>query len=148
MLQRRCFADTAVSTQLKEPDWEAFGAIVTSDEGKRELATLRSQFAEIKTRLTTQSQVRMASGCAHKTVQSRPAHHASVAASILMWHGLSVMMSSCITQAPQEVKWDQFKDVEPVVLEGFKSAMSSASFVPGDFTSHQKHVMWQALVSH
>ena len=60
LLQSRCFADTAVSTQLKEPDWEAFGAIVTSDEGKRELATLRSQFAEIKTRLTTQSQVIMA----------------------------------------------------------------------------------------
>ena len=57
LLQRRCSAESAVSTQLKEPDWEAFGAIVTSDEGKRELATLRSQFAEIKTRLTSQSQV-------------------------------------------------------------------------------------------
>ena len=29
------------------------------------------------------------------------------------------------------MKWDQYKDVEPVVLDGFKSAMSSAISVPG-----------------
>ena len=57
VLQRRCFADSAVATQLKEPDWEAFQQIVTSDEGKRQLATLRSQFAEVKTRLTSISTV-------------------------------------------------------------------------------------------
>ncbi|CAL5229518.1 g12858 [Coccomyxa viridis] len=98
LLQRRCFAESAVSTQLKEPDWEAFGAIVTSDEGKRELATLRSQFAEIKTRLTSQS------------------------------------------QAPQEVKWEEYKDVEPVVLDGFKSAMSKLKIPKFDVTEHVKKV--------
>ena len=36
-----------------------------------------------------------------------------------------------ITQAPQEVKWDEFKDVEPVVLDGFKNAMASACSAPG-----------------
>ena len=80
LLQRRCFAETAVSTQLKEPDWEAFGAIVTSDEGKRELATLRSQFAEIKTRLTSQSQVWKDSACCarHKKLSQAPKKLAAV----------------------------------------------------------------------
>ena len=30
----------------------------------------------------------------------------------------------CLAQAPQEVKWGQFKDVEPVVLDAFKKAMA------------------------
>ena len=29
-------------------------------------------------------------------------------------------------QGPQEVNWDQFKDVEPLVLDGFKKAMAGA----------------------
>ncbi|CAK0787319.1 hypothetical protein CVIRNUC_010537 [Coccomyxa viridis] len=96
--QRRCFAEAAVSTQLKEPDWDAFQAIVTSDEGKRELATLRSQFAEIKSKLTSHS------------------------------------------QAPQEVKWGQFKDVEPVVLDAFKKAMAGLKIPKFDVTEHVKKV--------
>lgn len=97
-LQQRSFADAAISTQLQDPDWEAFQAIVTSDEGKRELATLRSQFAEIKGKLTTPP------------------------------------------TGPQEVNWDQFKDVEPLVLDGFKKAMAGLKIPKLDVAEHVKKV--------
>ena len=47
----------------------------------------------------------------------------------MAWHGLPIV-KFFVTQAPQEVKWEQYKDVEPVVLDAFKSAMASASPIP------------------
>lgn len=48
MLQQRGFAEKAVAAEF---DWDAFGSMIHSDEGKRELQTLRSTYLDIKQRL-------------------------------------------------------------------------------------------------
>ncbi len=47
--QQRGYADAAVAT--KANIWDELGELVTSDEGKRELATLRSTYADISQKL-------------------------------------------------------------------------------------------------
>lgn len=51
-IQRRAFADKAVATQV---DWDAISNLVHSDEGKRELVSLRTTFLDIQTRLSGMS---------------------------------------------------------------------------------------------
>jgi hypothetical protein len=48
-VQQRAFADKAVATQV---DWDAIGELVHSDDGKRELVSLRTTFLDIQSRLT------------------------------------------------------------------------------------------------
>lgn len=50
--QQRGFAEKAVAAQI---DWDAVSSLVHSDEGKRELASLRSTFMDIQQRLQTMS---------------------------------------------------------------------------------------------
>lgn len=47
--QQRCLADAAVATKVSI--WDELGDLVTSDDGKRELATLRSTYADISLKL-------------------------------------------------------------------------------------------------
>ena len=47
-----------MAVKLPEPDWEAFNALVSSDEGKREVSSLRSAFNETKKKLETMGTVR------------------------------------------------------------------------------------------
>ena len=54
--QQRCYADAAVAT--KANIWDELGELVTSDEGKRELATLRSTYADISQKLAKMAAVR------------------------------------------------------------------------------------------
>lgn len=56
--QLRGFAEQAVAVALKEPDWDAFYALVSSDEGKREVGSLRSAFNETKKQLEKMGTVR------------------------------------------------------------------------------------------
>lgn len=55
----------------------------------------------------------------------------------MLWSDYSVldmdMAHACLRtqphlamQGPQEVNWDQYKDVEPLVLDGFRKAMAGA----------------------
>lgn len=46
----RSFAEKAVA---KEMDWEALGEMIHSDEGKRELASLRSTFFDVHSKLSS-----------------------------------------------------------------------------------------------
>lgn len=52
----RSFADAA-KPAAADFDWDAFGALVHSDEGKRELQTLRSTYLDIKQRLGNMAKV-------------------------------------------------------------------------------------------
>jgi hypothetical protein len=56
LLGRRGYAEKAVAGA--DLDWEALSSMVHSDEGKRELASLRTTFLDIKQRISTMSQVR------------------------------------------------------------------------------------------
>ena len=47
---QRSFAEKAVAV---EADWDAIGGLVHSDEGKRELASLRSTYLDIQARLSS-----------------------------------------------------------------------------------------------
>ena len=47
--QTRAFAEKAVAAEV---DWDSISALIHSDEGKRELASLRSTFFDIQSRLT------------------------------------------------------------------------------------------------
>jgi hypothetical protein len=51
-IQQRAFADKAVATQV---DWDAISNLVHSDEGKRELVSLRTTFLDIQSRLSVMS---------------------------------------------------------------------------------------------
>jgi hypothetical protein len=46
--QQRGFAEKAVAAEV---DWDSINALVHSDEGKREMASLRSTFLDIQARL-------------------------------------------------------------------------------------------------
>jgi len=48
-MQQRAFAEKAVAAEV---DWDSISNLIHSDEGKRELASLRSTFLDIQTRLT------------------------------------------------------------------------------------------------
>ncbi|EFN57368.1 hypothetical protein CHLNCDRAFT_56064 [Chlorella variabilis] len=48
--QQRCFAEGAVAPQTTV--WDELSDLVTSDDGKRELATLRSSYVDIAQKLT------------------------------------------------------------------------------------------------
>lgn len=54
--QQRTYADAAVAT--KANIWDELGDLVTSDEGKRELATLRSTYTDIAQKLAKMAAVR------------------------------------------------------------------------------------------
>lgn len=49
--QQRCFAEGAVATQTTV--WDELGGLVSSDEGKRELAALRSTYVDIAGKLAS-----------------------------------------------------------------------------------------------
>ncbi|KAG7675294.1 hypothetical protein Ndes2526B_g08165 [Nannochloris sp. 'desiccata'] len=51
-IQQRAFADKAVATQV---DWDAISNLVHSDDGKRELVSLRTTFLDIQSRLSGMS---------------------------------------------------------------------------------------------
>ena len=51
MQQQRCFAEGAVATQTTV--WDELGGLVSSDEGKRELAALRSTYVDIAGKLAS-----------------------------------------------------------------------------------------------
>lgn len=53
--QQRCFAEAAVATETNI--WDQLGELVTTDEGKRELAALRSTFSEINQKLAGMAKV-------------------------------------------------------------------------------------------
>ncbi len=42
---------------VKEPDWDTFYSLVTSDEAKREVGSLRAQFNELRQKLSKPSTV-------------------------------------------------------------------------------------------
>ena len=54
----RAFAEQAVAVKLTEPDWDTFYELVSSDEGKREISSLRSAFNETKKDLEKMGLVR------------------------------------------------------------------------------------------
>lgn len=54
--QQRSFAEAAVATRTTI--WDELGELVTSDEGKRELATLRSTYVDIASKLAEMAKVR------------------------------------------------------------------------------------------
>lgn len=47
----------ASEVAVKEPDWDTFYSLVTSDEAKREVGSLRTQFNELRQKLSTPSTV-------------------------------------------------------------------------------------------
>ena len=121
--QQRLYA-TESALAVKEPDWDSLSSLITSDEAKRELAGLRSQFGELRSKLASQTHVR----------------HLQVRLSSLGWltvmcgqepvpgtcfSGLTVL--SWDMQAPKEVKWDDYKEVDPPILDTFKKAFASAT---------------------
>lgn len=55
MQQQRCFAEGAVATQTTV--WDELGGLVSSDEGKRELAALRSTYVDIAGKLASLAKV-------------------------------------------------------------------------------------------
>ena len=52
--QQRYFADKAVAVDM---DWDSITALIHSDEGKREVTSLRSAYSDIKQRLETLAKV-------------------------------------------------------------------------------------------
>ena len=52
-VQQRSFAEKAVATEV---DWDAISGLIHSDEGKRELVSLRTTFLDIQSRLASMSQ--------------------------------------------------------------------------------------------
>lgn len=58
--QQRSFAEGAVATQTNV--WDELGDLVTSDEGKRELAVLRSTYVDIAGKLASMAKVRSRPG--------------------------------------------------------------------------------------
>lgn len=53
--QSRAFAEKAVAAEI---DWDAISGAIHSDEGKRELASLRSTFFDVQNRLHGMAKVR------------------------------------------------------------------------------------------
>lgn len=51
-VQQRAYAEKAVAAQV---DWDAISNLVHSDEGKRELVSLRTTFLDIQSRLAGMS---------------------------------------------------------------------------------------------
>lgn len=51
-MQQRAFAEKAVAAEV---DWESISSLIHSDEGKRELSSLRSTFMDIQSKLTGMS---------------------------------------------------------------------------------------------
>ena len=60
---------------MKEPDWDAFYALVSSDEGKREIGSLRSAFNDTKKQLEKMGTV--CSGSIHHHLPIPPSMHAA-----------------------------------------------------------------------
>ena len=56
LVQQRHMAAASELT-VQEPDWDTFYSLVTSDEAKREVGSLRTQFNELRQKLTKPSTV-------------------------------------------------------------------------------------------
>lgn len=56
MVQQRHMA-AASELAVQEPDWDTFYSLVTSDEAKREVSSLRTQFNELRQKLIKPSTV-------------------------------------------------------------------------------------------
>lgn len=54
LAQQRCFAETAVAPKF---DWDELENTIASDDGKRELASLRSTFIDVQQKFDSLSQV-------------------------------------------------------------------------------------------
>ena len=52
--QQRCFAEAAVAPKF---DWESLESSIQSDEGRRDLASLRSTFIDVQQKFDSMSQV-------------------------------------------------------------------------------------------
>ncbi|BDA50766.1 probable ATP synthase subunit d, mitochondrial [Coccomyxa sp. Obi] len=97
MVQQRHMA-AASELAVQEPDWDTFYSLVTSDEAKREVGSLRTQFNELRQKLIKPS------------------------------------------TAPKEIKWDEFKDVDPALLDNFKKAFAGVKIPKYDVTEELKKV--------
>jgi hypothetical protein len=58
MVQQRHMS-AASDVAVQEPDWDTFYSLVTSDEAKREVGSLRTQFNELRQKLIKPSTVRL-----------------------------------------------------------------------------------------
>lgn len=72
----RAFAEQAVAVKLTEPDWETFYELVSSEDGKREISSLRSAFNETKKELEKMGVVRIPSvGSCFRILAQAPLAH-------------------------------------------------------------------------
>ena len=65
--QQRCFAEAAVAPKF---DWDSLENTIASDDGKRDLASLRSTFIDVQQKFDSMSQVCKAT-MVYSTVVSR-----------------------------------------------------------------------------
>lgn len=142
--QRFYAAEAAVA--VKEPDWDQLSSLITSDEAKRELAGLRAQFGELRSKLTGVSRVRALPSDMRK--HNFCFGSQSYGCFSLEW---KLNFGTLDTQKPKEVKWEDFKDVDPQVLETFKKAFAGACTglcVCGFLWSCIKTHNWHVRVPH
>lgn len=128
--QQRTYADAAVAA--KANIWDELGDLVTSDEGKRELATLRSTYTDIAQKLAKMAAVRVP-----RQLQCRPGSQGWG----LGWGGRGGTTRSCSSRAPracipphcfacsqdpEPINWAAWsKEIDPKLVQEFKQAYES-----------------------
>lgn len=114
--QQRGFAEAAVATQTSV--WDELSDLVSSDEGKRELATLRSTYADIAHKLTSMAKVGRGGAAGHwrrrflrRSTRSRPL----TLSAALRW-----------VQDQPEINWQEWqKEIDPKLVQQFKQTYES-----------------------
>ena len=114
--QQRGFADKAVATEF---NWDAMTDLIHSDEGKRELQTLRLTYLDISQRLRSLAQVR--------AVRPLPGPRGPAPA---VWelHRASSTAPAPTPSSQSDVKVDwaaASKELDPSLVSGFKTALES-----------------------
>ena len=121
--QRRCLADAAVAPKAGAI-WDELGDLVTSDEGKRELATLRSTYADISQKLAALAKARGARRVGAAVAAPLAPFARSLARSLAPRSPAPPLL---LLQPQDPIDWAAWsKEVDPKLIQQFKTAFESA----------------------
>lgn len=105
--QQRCLAEAAVAP--KALDWDSLESSIASDDGKRDLASLRSTWIDVEHKFDSMEQV-------------------SSAVRSVSHHGHRFRPFAMGVQSGGDIDWKSYeKEVDPEVLKMFKDSFSCKS---------------------
>ena len=139
MQQQRCFAEGAVATQTTV--WDELSDLVASDVGKRELATLRSTYADISQKLVGMAKVGCPGCCMAGDRGEGAAWEAELGLACGRAGGCAGSggrsgggwtefrqrsLPRLLLQAQEAINWQEWnKEIDPKLVQQFKQAYES-----------------------